>query len=110
MTQAACRTENVPVKPQVSYDNLDNICHTLLRSPSLIKQLPHQSRLSYGSVPNITQISKLHPHYTQVMHQLKGSDKEHNFKNAHLHTASGWGIDILNEISFTNESWFHFSG
>jgi hypothetical protein len=64
-------------RPSVlSYDSLDDILQTLLRSPGKSLRNPSlQSEFSCGSVHKTTKILKFHPYRVHVMHELKKPDK-----------------------------------
>jgi hypothetical protein len=99
---------NCSGRPSVlSDDRLDNILQILLHSPwKSLRKLSLQSGLSYGSVHSVTKILKPHPYY----HKLKEPDKEKLLQYCRWFTHFIWGgIDILDEVFCSDESWFHLS-
>jgi hypothetical protein len=67
--------------------------------------------MNYGSVQRATKRLKLHPYRVQVCHEFKETDTE---KRMHC---CRWfrqfvrnGVDILENVFFPNEAWFHLSG
>jgi len=55
MTQAVCRTENVPVKPRCLMTIFVTLCYSV--QEDWWNNLLIRFRLSYGSEPHITKIS-----------------------------------------------------
>jgi hypothetical protein len=67
--------------------------------------------MTYVSVQRVTKRLKLHPYRVQICHERKETDKEKRMRYCR------WfpqfvrnGVDILENVSFSGEAWFHLSG
>ena len=92
---------------------LNNIQQRLLLSPTKsLRKLSSQTGMSLSTVRRATKKLKLHPYRVQLMHELKDLDKQKrlNYCRWFRNLINRNGIDILDQIYYTDEAWFHLSG
>jgi hypothetical protein len=95
-----------------SNDSLEDIRARLLQSPrESLKKLYQQTGIAYGSVQRATKRLKLHPYRGQVCHELKEIYKDKRMRYCRwFRQFVRNGADILENVSFSDEAWFHLSG
>jgi hypothetical protein len=100
-------------RPSVlSNDSLEYIRARLLQSQrKSLRRLSQQTGMTYGSVQRAAKRLKLHPYWLQVCHELKEIGKEKRMCYCRWFQQFFWnGVDILQNVFFPNEAWFHLSG
>jgi hypothetical protein len=67
--------------------------------------------MTYGSLQRATERLKQYPYRVKVFHELKEIDKEKRMRYCRwFRQFVGNGVDILQNVSFSNEAWFLLSG
>jgi hypothetical protein len=100
-------------RPSVlSNDSLEDIRARLVQTPrKSLRKLSQQTGMTYGSVQRATMRLKLHPYRVQVCHEGKDIDKKKRMRYCRwFRQFVRNGVDILKNVFFSNEAWFHLCG